>query len=174
VLYQSSIIKAFAEVLHKNKELIVMMIYNPPHLERQEALNQFARAQRRAKRHLFKARIARKPGHLICFSTFRFQTHGFKRLEDIPLANIKGSLGRCQDFSHDFLPRHRGLEERWTQVWQLMQRSQSLPPIEVYEMNGTYFVIDGHHRVSVAKQLGLNHIEALVSKLKELPSHLNG
>jgi hypothetical protein len=146
-----------------------MMIYNPHHAERLEALHQFARAQRRAKRHLFRARISRKSGHLICFGDFRFHAHGFKKLEDIPLTNIKGSLGRCQDFSHDFLPRHGGLEERWTRVWQLMRRSESLPPIEVYELNETYYVIDGHHRVSVAKQLGLSHIEALVSKLKELP-----
>jgi hypothetical protein len=146
-----------------------MIIYDPQHLERQEALSQFARAQRRAKRHLFKARVFRKSGQLICFSTFRFQAHGLERLEDIPLSNVKGSLGRCQDFSHDFLPRHSGLEERWTQIWQLMQASRSLPPIKVYEINKTYFVIDGHHRVSVAKHLGLTHIEAFVSKLKELP-----
>jgi hypothetical protein len=166
-------IKTFAAGLHEAKELIVMMIYNPHHTQRLEALEEFERAQRRAKRHLFRARIARKSGHLICFSDFRFQTQGFKRLEDIPLANIKGSLGRCQDFSHDFLPRHQGLEERWTRVWQLMQRSESLPPIEVYELNETYFVIDGHHRVSVAKQLGLTHIEALVSKLKQLPRNIH-
>jgi ParB-like nuclease domain len=167
---QSSIIKEFAAGLHESKALIVMMNYTPHYAERQEALSQFAKAKRRAKRHLFRARISRKSGHLICFGDFRFQAHGFKSLEDIPLANIKGSLGRCQDFSHDFLPRHGGLEERWTQVWRLMHGMKTLPPIEVYELNETYYVIDGHHRVSVAKQLGLRHIEALVSKLKELPN----
>jgi ParB-like nuclease domain len=146
-----------------------MMTYNPHVVLRQEALGQFERAQRRAKRHLFKAKVFRKQEHLLCLNGFRFRTHGFKKLEDIPLSHIKGSLGRCQDFSHDFLPRHRGLEERWTQVWQLMQHNQSLPPIEVYKMNETYFVIDGHHRVSVAKQLGLSHLEALVRELKPLP-----
>jgi ParB-like nuclease domain len=166
---QSSIIKGFAARLRNNKELIFMMTYNPHLMLRQEALGQFERAQRRAKRHLFRAKVFRKPGHLLCLNTFRFRTHGFKRLEDIPLSRIVGSLGRCHDFSHDFLPKHQGLEERWTQVWQLMQRSQSLPPIEVYKMNETYFVIDGHHRVSVAKQLGLSYIEAVVRKLKELP-----
>jgi ParB-like nuclease domain len=147
-----------------------MMTYHPHHVLRQEALGQFERAKRRAKRHLLRAKVFRKPQHLLCLNTFRFRAHGFKRLEDIPLASIKGSLGRCQDFSHDFLPRHGGLEERWTQVWRLMHGMKTLPPIEVYELNETYYVIDGHHRVSVAKQLGLIYIEALVSKLKELPS----
>jgi ParB-like nuclease domain len=162
-------IKGFAARLHDDKELIVMMMYHPHHVLRQEALGQFERAQRRAKRRLLRAKVFRKPQHLLCLNGFRFQTSRLKRLEDIPLSRIVGSLGRCQDFSHDFLPRHRGLEERWTQVWQLMQRSQGLPPIEVYKMNEAYFVIDGHHRVSVAKQLGISYIEALVSELKELP-----
>ncbi len=148
-----------------------MMTYNPHLTLKHEALSQFERAQRRAKRHLFRARVFRKPQHLLCLNAFRFRVHGLKRLEDIPLERVIGSLGRCQDFSHSFLPNHRGLEERWTQIWQLMQADKSLPPIEVYRMNEMYFVVDGHHRVSVAKQLGLSHIEALVSELKELSTN---
>ncbi len=153
-----------------DRELIAMMSYSPHFALKQQALGQFERAQRRAKRRLLKAKVFGTPQQLLCLNDFRFRTHGLKRLEDIPLAHVVGSLGRCQDFSHDFLPRHEGLEQRWTHIWQLMQSSKSLPPIEVYKLNETYFVVDGHHRVSVAKQLGLTHIEALVSELRELSS----
>jgi hypothetical protein len=122
----------FAACLHEDKELMLMMTYNPHFVRRQEALSQFERAQRRAKRHLFRAKVFRKPEHLLCLNALRFRVHGMKRLEYIPLSKVVGSLGRCQDFSHDFLSRHRGLEARWTQVWQLMQGMKTLPPIEVY------------------------------------------
>jgi uncharacterized ParB-like nuclease family protein len=145
-----------------------MMSYTPQVLLRQEAVSEFERAQRRAKRHLLRAKVFGQPKHLLCLNSFRYHTHSLKRLEDIPLSKVVGSLGRCQDFSSDFLPKHRGLEERWTRVWQLMREMKTLPPIEVYQMNDLYFVLDGHHRVSVAKQLGLSHIEAHVSELKEL------
>jgi uncharacterized ParB-like nuclease family protein len=92
-----------------------------------------------------------------------------KELQEIPLHHIVGSVGRQRDFTKGFLPLHQGLEERWTTIWQLVHGFEGVPPIEVYEINGQYFVLDGHHRVSVAKQLGMTSIESYVTRLKELP-----
>jgi nucleotide-binding universal stress UspA family protein len=41
-----------------------------------------------------------------------------------------------------------------------------LPPIEVYELGGVYFVQDGHHRVSVARQSGTPSLQAYVTKVE--------
>jgi ParB-like chromosome segregation protein Spo0J len=51
---------------------------------------------------------------------------------------------------------------RWTRVEQAFLESKPLPPIDVRQVGRDYYVIDGHHRVSVARQLGLSHLEARV------------
>ena len=39
-------------------------------------------------------------------------------------------------------------------------------PIKVYEVEGSYFLVDGHHRVAIAKQLGMDTIDAEVTRLE--------
>jgi nucleotide-binding universal stress UspA family protein len=41
-----------------------------------------------------------------------------------------------------------------------------LPPIEVYQIGDAYFVLDGNHRVSVARQLEATHIQAYVTEVR--------
>ena len=41
-----------------------------------------------------------------------------------------------------------------------------MPPIDVYRIGDMHFVRDGHHRVSVARQLGLDVIEANVTEIE--------
>jgi nucleotide-binding universal stress UspA family protein len=55
---------------------------------------------------------------------------------------------------------------RWARVKALAEGLQGLPPIEVYKVGEAYFVSDGHHRVSVAKQLGARSIEAYVTEVR--------
>jgi uncharacterized ParB-like nuclease family protein len=38
-----------------------------------------------------------------------------------------------------------------------------LPPVELIEVAGIYFVVDGHHRISVARALGESEIRAKVT-----------
>ena len=40
-----------------------------------------------------------------------------------------------------------------------------MPPIEVLRVGGLHFVVDGHHRVSVARHLGREVIEAYVTEI---------
>jgi len=89
-------------------------------------------------------------------------------LKEIPIEKIIGSVGRYTDFTRSFLPRLDSDESRWAQVMSAMTnvRSQGLPPIEVYQLGDVYFVKDGHHRVSIAKQLGVSSIEAYVTEVR--------
>jgi nucleotide-binding universal stress UspA family protein len=56
--------------------------------------------------------------------------------------------------------------ERWSNIDLANQGMKGLPPIEVYQIDEVYFVIDGNHRVSVAKQLGATEIEAYVTEVQ--------
>lgn len=83
---------------------------------------------------------------------------------NIPINKIVGSVGRYQDFTRAFLPTGNIAVDRWTGVAAayLNPTSAGVPPIEVFKVGDSYFVKDGNHRVSVARQLGLNDIEAYV------------
>jgi hypothetical protein len=86
--------------------------------------------------------------------------------EVIPLDKIVGSVGRYRDFTRAFLPKQSINESRWRAVDAAMHSQAGLPPIEVYQIGGAYFVRDGNHRVSVARANGLKDIEAYVTRLE--------
>lgn len=83
----------------------------------------------------------------------------------IPLDHIVGSLGRYRDFTRAFLPLNDAVRERRKEL-EAAAREAPLPPIEVYEVGGVYFVRDGNHRVSLARAQGRTTIEAVVSEVK--------
>ena len=87
----------------------------------------------------------------------------FRGLRQIPLEQIRGSVGRYNDFTSAFLPRKDYLHDRWTNVEKLLLAGKA-PPIDVYQVGDAYFVVDGNHRVSAARQLGMETIEALVTE----------
>jgi nucleotide-binding universal stress UspA family protein len=90
---------------------------------------------------------------------------GERKLEEIALDAIVGSVGRYHDFTRSFLPRQDSDEDRWAAVRQAMTGPGYVPPIEVYQIGQVYFVVDGNHRVSVARQLGRTHIQAYVTEV---------
>ena len=93
-------------------------------------------------------------------------------VQDIPLKNITGSTGRYEDFTRHFLPRsgNEREKERWRNVFTLVETGKGFPPIDVYKIDQVYFVKDGNHRVSVARALGWDTIQAHVT---ELPSPIS-
>jgi len=88
----------------------------------------------------------------------------YRGLQEIPLEQIVGSVGRYKDFITHFLPTTRSMEERWAKIAALYLDpvSGGVPPIEAYKVGNSYFVKDGNHRVSVANQLEMPTIEAYV------------
>lgn len=84
---------------------------------------------------------------------------------EIPLDAIVGSVGRYNDFNRDFLPRGAHDRERWARVKVAMENPVGLPPIEVYQLGEAYFVIDGNHRVSIARYQGAKTIMANVTEI---------
>jgi hypothetical protein len=85
--------------------------------------------------------------------------------QEIPVDRIVGSASsdaKASDFDPGFLPVNRRMRDRWTRIYQAMVEGDELPPIDVYKVDGSYYVIDGHHRVSVARTLGRPTINARV------------
>jgi hypothetical protein len=86
-------------------------------------------------------------------------------MQAVPISLIVGSEGRYRDFNRYFLPNSDFLRSRWERVDMARIRDVILPPIQLYEIGGVYFVRDGNHRVSVAKTQGIEMIDAEVTSL---------
>ncbi|RZQ62657.1 chromosome partitioning protein ParB [Amycolatopsis suaedae] len=87
-------------------------------------------------------------------------------LRVIPLESIVGSVDRSRDFDRRFRPTSGRVRQRWERLALASRRGESIPPIEVYRIGELHFVIDGHHRVSVAHAMGLTTIEAQVVEVR--------
>jgi hypothetical protein len=86
-------------------------------------------------------------------------------IRPIPVDQVVGTDSRGSDFDRDFLPRRSDVRERWRRVEQAFPDS-GFPPIVVYQLGDAYFVIDGHHRVAVARRQGVGTIDAEVTELE--------
>lgn len=88
----------------------------------------------------------------------------YRGVQAVPIAQIIGSVGRYHDFTRAFLPTGNIERDRWKAVATLYLNpiSRGAPPIELFKVGNLYFVKDGNHRVSVARQLKLADIEAHV------------
>ncbi|MFV1962898.1 MAG: transcriptional regulator [Acidimicrobiia bacterium] len=129
----------------------------------------FTKAHRKEIYHRL-ARVVRGsgPAPLPSFNDMRIRLHLFQQsyagLQTIEVTNIVGTVDRSNDFDRDFLPRSPQTRERWERLERAFP-SLGFPPISVYEVNDVYFVIDGNHRVALAKQKGAEFIDAEVTEI---------
>jgi hypothetical protein len=78
----------------------------------------------------------------------------------IPLAAIVGTVDATADFDACFRPASERVAPRWRSIARAHHDGRPLPPIDVIESADGYYVLDGRHRVSVARALGHSEIEA--------------
>jgi len=130
------------------------------------AVEDFRRLRRRADMERLLSGVTGSSTELLNFEDVRRQLRATasseRQLREIPLDAIIGSVGRYQDFSRSFLPRNDSDSERWARVMVATNGFAGLPPIDVYQIGAVYFVVDGNHRVSVARQNGAKTIQAYV------------
>jgi nucleotide-binding universal stress UspA family protein len=133
------------------------------------AIRDFKRARKQAAVQHLLAQLTGKSDGLLAYDYVRQQLRGSGTIErgiqEIPLEAIVGSVGRYDDFTRDFLPKKDSIQERWAQVKAAIINMTGMSPISVYKLGDGYFVRDGNHRVSVARQLGTTTISALVTEV---------
>jgi hypothetical protein len=84
----------------------------------------------------------------------------------VEVAKIVGSVNRYRDFDRAFLPMKDNLASRWQRVDRAFYEDVGLPPVVLYKVGEVYFVVDGHHRVSVAREQGQEFIDAEVRECR--------
>lgn len=128
----------------------------------------------RARARGFFSRILRSlaghPQDLLSFEEVREKLHlggpVYRGVQDVPLDRIIGSVDRYRDFDRLFLPKSGHIEDKWDRINRAWYQEESLPPVMLYQVGEVYFVIDGHHRVSVARSHGQSAIEAEVRECR--------
>jgi hypothetical protein len=100
-----------------------------------------------------------RPRHLPAVEPLFWQA---ARLQSIRVDAIVGTVDATSDFDADFRPATARIARRWEAVARAHRDGRHLPPIAVVERPDGYYVIDGRHRVSVARAFGRDTIAAWV------------
>ena len=133
------------------------------------AREDFARARRRAFLSEITAFLGRRPNDLLSFEEVQkalpLQGQIYRGVRQVPVSAIQGSVDRYQDFDRNFLPTQAHTRPRWEAIDRANLAQETLPPIQVYQVGDVYFVKDGNHRVSVARSMGQEYIDAEVIEL---------
>ena len=141
-------------------------------IEYAKALEDFRQARAKARLQHLWASITGESKELLRYDDITRKMHAVggssKGLQEIPVEAIVGSVNRYQDFDNNFLPMRDNDMQRWANVKAAMTSPASigLPPIRVYKIGDVYFVLDGNHRVSIARQMELETLEAYVTEIQ--------
>src|SRR5439155_19202405 len=134
-----------------------------------QVLSDFAHARRKASWRNVINRLTGRRTELLRFEEVRRQLRAQGRHDagarPVALAAIVGSVGRYRDFDTAFLPLQTQTKRRWLSIDRAHYDDLVLPPVELYRLGETYFVKDGNHRVSVARERGQVYIDAVVIEL---------
>jgi len=135
----------------------------------QFASNDFERAYRKAFWRKVTAWLTKDPNTLLPFDEVRermpIKGQHYLGLKQVPIDRIVGSLGRYRDFDRVFLPRQSHTRNRWINIDRARYENVNLPPVELIKMGEIYFVKDGNHRVSVAREWEQEYIDAYVIEI---------
>ena len=96
----------------------------------------------------------------------QIRSQSYDGVRPILVEKVVGSVDRRSgDFDRQFRPMRRELRNRVRRMAEAFG-TEEMPPIEVYEVGGLYFVVDGHHRVAVARERGAEYIDAQVTRVQ--------
>lgn len=86
-------------------------------------------------------------------------------IRQVPIERIIGSVGRYRDFDRAFLPLQSRTRDRWVNIDKAHYEDIILPPVDLLKIGEIYFVRDGNHRVSVARERGQSFVDAYVTEI---------
>jgi len=134
-------------------------------INHQVAVDKFNRLNMEARLVNWWNRLTGRPRTLLSFEPMQARANGITNLDrgvkSIPVKSIVGSFNRAGEYDRQFRPLNPALKKRWINV-HMLSDSLGWEPIIVHKIGDQYFVEDGHHRVSIARNSGWDTIEAHV------------
>ena len=130
----------------------------------QKVSSDFSRARMKSFLNRIRSLVSGKPTRLLSYDEVKSHLHIggpiYRGIQTVPVQQIVGSLNRYGEFDRAFLPVDDHLASRWQSVDSAFYKAIGLPPVLLYKVGQVYFVVDGHHRVSVAREQGQLEIDA--------------
>lgn len=130
------------------------------------AQSDYSDARRKAFWNEVVAFVNRRPNRLLSWDEVRdklgIRGQIYRGLQTVPVNKIIGSVGRYQDFDRAFMPVQGKTADRWRSIARAHYDDVGLPPVKLYKVGDAYFVLDGNHRVSVAREQGKEFVDAEV------------
>src|SRR5436309_2319733 len=97
------------------------------------AHDDFDMARRRAFLTAIATQLRRQPNELLAFYEVErllpIQSQVYRGMRTVPLAAVRGSVGRYQDFDRNFLPTQTSTRPRWESIDAAMISDVALPPV---------------------------------------------
>ena len=136
----------------------------------QQSISLFNRSRFHGKVWRLWQRILNHPIHVLSLSELKMNlklgNSYEKGLDCVAIDQIIGSVSRCEDFDAHFAPIKEGSNQRWARIARLFFLGEAIEAVELIQVADRYFVLDGHHRISVAKALGKKFIDSHVTVLQ--------
>lgn len=137
---------------------------------RTDASYDFSRARRRQALARLAALVRRDAGHVLRYEDV-VGAAGYLDERDlgvrvVRLDTVVGTVDRPRDFDRAFRPTSGRSRARWERIAVAYRSGDQLPPIHVRRVGEMHFVVDGHHRVSAARALGLDSLDARVVEVR--------
>lgn len=105
----------------------------------------------------------------------KFYSRVDRGMQTVEIKKIVGSVSRCLDFDREFSLKGKKdsqhLRTRLEKIKEALRKGVFLPVVELYKVGDDYYVVDGHHRIAAARELGQRYIDAHV--IEYLPSSDN-
>jgi hypothetical protein len=152
----------------------VVTVVDLMNLEEQVDLD-FTLARRRARLSRLKEAVLRRRGTRSTLLSPEETRRGvpasgsmYRGRRTVEVSRIVGSVGKHEHFDPDFMPLSKASREKWKRIDRAFRLGVELPAVSLLELGGDYFVIDGNHRVSVARFHGVEWIDAEVTEVRSL------
>src|SRR5690242_18057232 len=122
----------------------------------QRVRSDFSRARFKSFLNRIRSVVSGAPTELLSYDDVKAVLHiggpVYRGVRTVRVDEIVGSLNRYHQFDRAFLPMEDRIGTRWQSVDRAFYKEVSLPPVVLYKVGHVYFVVDGHHRISVARE----------------------
>jgi hypothetical protein len=84
----------------------------------------------------------------------------------VPIDQIVGTVEPTRCFDRQFRPTSEMPRTRFEWIDGEIRSGRGMDPVELYRCGGQYYVLDGRHRIAVARALGERSILANITEVR--------
>ena len=84
----------------------------------------------------------------------------------MPIERIVGTVEPTMSFDRHFRPTSDVPRTRFERIAVAIRSGRGMDPVDLYRCGDRYYVLDGHHRIAVARALGERWVWANITEVR--------